>query len=180
MPARKGDWNRFGSVAVTQFQRSVCRNALKWRRVEAPGAEVAPRLLLQDAAVDLEVPVHLQGLALGIVVSAGQTHARRLAGGVSRPLLPASAANVPRPVRRCAARVSAGTIAESAMGGSVRRSSRTWAETGGRTPTRERRYHIMGGRYQAASIRSIKVVGGRAASVYSGGARRRCSGRWAP
>ena len=50
-------------------------------RVEAPGAEVSPRLLFQDAAVDLEVPVHLQGLALGIVVSAGQTHARRLARG---------------------------------------------------------------------------------------------------
>ena len=51
------------------------------RRVEPLGAEVGPRLLFQDAAVDLEVPVHLQGLALGIVVSAGQTHARRLARG---------------------------------------------------------------------------------------------------
>ena len=39
-----------------------------------------PRLLLQDAAVDLEVPVHLQGLTLGIVVGAGQTHPSALVG----------------------------------------------------------------------------------------------------
>ena len=50
------------------------------RRIEALGAEVAPRLLLQDAAVDLEVPVDLQGLTLGIVVGAGQAHPSALVG----------------------------------------------------------------------------------------------------
>ena len=81
MPARNRDWKRFGSVAVTQFQRRVCRNALKWRRrVEALGAQVAPRFLLQDATVDLEVPVDLQGLTLGIVIGAGQAHPSGLLG----------------------------------------------------------------------------------------------------
>ena len=71
---------RIGGCDAIPAQR-VQKRAELTGRVEAPGAEVAPRLLLQDAAVDLEVPVHLQGLALGIVVSAGQTHARRLARG---------------------------------------------------------------------------------------------------
>ena len=39
-------------------------------RVEAARADRAPRLLLQDAAVDLEVPPDLQGLPLGVVVGA--------------------------------------------------------------------------------------------------------------
>ena len=50
------------------------------RRVEALGAEVAPRFLLEDAAIDLEVPVDLQGLPLGIVVGAGQAHPSGLLG----------------------------------------------------------------------------------------------------
>ena len=77
MPARNGDWKRFGSVAVTQFQRRVCRKALKWRggsKRRAPNR--APRLLLEDAAVDLEVPVDLQGLPLGVVVGAREADAR--------------------------------------------------------------------------------------------------------
>ena len=45
-------------------------------RVEAPGADGAPRLLLEDAAVDLEVPVDLQGLPLGIIVGAREADAR--------------------------------------------------------------------------------------------------------
>ena len=45
-------------------------------RVEAPRPDGAPRFLLQDAAVDLEVPVDLQGLSLGIVVGAGEPDAR--------------------------------------------------------------------------------------------------------
>ena len=52
---------------------------MAWR-VEALGAQVAPRLLLQDAAVDLEVPVDLQGLTLGIVIGAGQAHPSGLLG----------------------------------------------------------------------------------------------------
>ena len=52
------------------------------RRVEAFLPQVAPRLLFQDAAVDLEVPVDVQGLTLRIVVGAGQTHPRRLARGL--------------------------------------------------------------------------------------------------
>ena len=39
-------------------------------RVEAPGADGAPRLPIEDAAVDLEVPVDLQRLPLGVVVGA--------------------------------------------------------------------------------------------------------------
>ena len=39
-------------------------------RVEAPGADGAPRLLIEDAAVDLEVPPDLQRLPLGVVVGA--------------------------------------------------------------------------------------------------------------
>ena len=46
-------------------------------RVEAPGADGAPRFLLEDTAVDLEVPIDLQGLPLGIVVGAGEADARR-------------------------------------------------------------------------------------------------------
>ena len=48
-------------------------------RVEAPGAEGAPRFLHEDAAVDLEVPVDLQGLPLGIIVGAREADARRRA-----------------------------------------------------------------------------------------------------
>ena len=44
--------------------------------VESPGADAAPCFLLQDAAVDLEVPVDLQGLPLGIVVGAREADAR--------------------------------------------------------------------------------------------------------
>ena len=44
--------------------------------VEAPGADGAPRFLLEDPAVDLEVPVDLQGLPLGIVVRAREADAR--------------------------------------------------------------------------------------------------------
>ena len=55
-------------------------------RVEAPGADCTPRLLLEDAAVDLEVPVDLQGLSLGIVVGAREADARRRGrvGGLHR------------------------------------------------------------------------------------------------
>ena len=45
-------------------------------RVEAPGADGAPCFLLQDAAVDLEVPIDLQGLPLGVVVGAREADAR--------------------------------------------------------------------------------------------------------
>ena len=45
--------------------------------IEAPRPDGAPCFLLQDAAVDLEVPVDLQGLPLGIVVGAREADARR-------------------------------------------------------------------------------------------------------
>ena len=58
MPARNGAWKRFGSVAVTQFQRSVWRNAANWRGASKPlAARSLPALLLEDAAVELVVPV---------------------------------------------------------------------------------------------------------------------------
>ena len=45
-------------------------------RVETPGADGAPRFLLQNAAVDLEIPIDLQGLPLGVVVGAREADAR--------------------------------------------------------------------------------------------------------
>ena len=45
-------------------------------RVEALGTDGAPRFLLEDPAVDLEVPVDLQGLPLGVVVRAREADAR--------------------------------------------------------------------------------------------------------
>lgn len=38
MPARNGAWKRLASVAVTVFQRSVSRNAAKWRGSSNPRA----------------------------------------------------------------------------------------------------------------------------------------------
>ena len=60
-------------------------------RIEAAGADGGPRFLLQDAAVNLEVPVHLQGLSLGIVVGAREAHARgrRTSAGIHRLHQPA-------------------------------------------------------------------------------------------
>ena len=52
--------------------------------VEALLREVAPALLLEDAAVDLVVPVDPQRLPLRVVVRAGQRHQRRAAGGLGR------------------------------------------------------------------------------------------------
>ncbi len=83
MPARNGAWKRFGSVAVTQFQRSVWRKAANWRgRVEALGGEILPALLLEDPAVELVVPEDVEGLALGVVVGAGEADE----GGLRRAL----------------------------------------------------------------------------------------------
>ena len=46
------------------------------RVVEAPLGEVLPALFLEDAAVDLVVPVDAQRLPLRVVVGAGQRHQR--------------------------------------------------------------------------------------------------------
>ena len=46
------------------------------RRVEPFRREIGPALFLEDQAVDLVVPVDLEALALGVVVSAGETHER--------------------------------------------------------------------------------------------------------
>ena len=66
------------------------------RRIEATGADGGPRFLLQDAAVNLEVPVHLQGLSLGIVVSAREadSRGRRRSAGVHRLHEPAPRAHL--------------------------------------------------------------------------------------
>ena len=78
-PERRLEEVRVGGRDAVPAQ-GVQERAEVARRVEALGAEVAPRLLLQDAAVDLEVPVDLQGLPLGIVVGAGQAHPSGLLG----------------------------------------------------------------------------------------------------
>ncbi len=79
MPARNGDWKRFGSVAVTQFQRSVWRKAANWRGASKPlVGEVLPALLLEDPPVELVVPEDVERLALGVVVRAGQPDERGL------------------------------------------------------------------------------------------------------
>ena len=64
-------------------------------RVEAPRADGAPRFLLQDAAVDLEVPPDLQGPALGVVVGAGEgdSRGRGRRGGLHRLHEPAPRAH---------------------------------------------------------------------------------------
>ena len=54
------------------------------RVVEALLGEVFPALLLEDAAVDLVVPVDPQRLPLRVVVGAGQRHQRRLARRLRR------------------------------------------------------------------------------------------------
>ena len=45
-------------------------------RVEAPSADGAPCFLFQDAAVDLEIPIDLQGLPLSVVVGTREADAR--------------------------------------------------------------------------------------------------------
>ena len=63
-------------------------------RVEPLRREIGPALVLEDQAVDLVVPVDLQLLALGVVVSAGEAHEGR-GRAVGRHLLdqPAAGAN---------------------------------------------------------------------------------------
>ena len=41
------------------------------RRVEAPRREITPALFLQNTAIELVVPIHIEGLALGVIVGAG-------------------------------------------------------------------------------------------------------------
>ena len=64
------------------------------RRVEPFRREIGPALFLEDQAVDLVVPVDLEALALGVVVSAGEAHERGC-GSVGYHLLdqPAAGAN---------------------------------------------------------------------------------------
>ena len=80
-PERRLEQVRVGGRDAIPAQ-GVQKRAEMARRVEAFLPEIAPRLLFQDAAVDLEVPVDVQGLALRIVVGAGQTHPCRLARGL--------------------------------------------------------------------------------------------------
>ena len=75
-PKRRLEQVRIGGGDAVPAQ-GVQEGAEVARRVEAPGADGAPRLLLEDAAVDLEVPVDLQGLPLGVVVGAREADARR-------------------------------------------------------------------------------------------------------
>ena len=48
------------------------------RRVESSGSEIIPSLLLEDEPVGLVVPKYVEGLSLGIIVCADETHYRRL------------------------------------------------------------------------------------------------------
>ena len=79
-PERRLKEVRIGGRDAVPAQ-SVQERAEVARRVETPGAEVGPRFLFQNSAVDFEVPVDLESLTLRIVVGAGQTHARRFARG---------------------------------------------------------------------------------------------------
>ena len=73
IPARNGDWNRFGSVAVTEFHRSVLQERRELPRIVEPArGEIRPALLLEDPAVELVVPEDLELLALRVVVGARQ------------------------------------------------------------------------------------------------------------
>ena len=49
------------------------------RRIEPPAGQIRPALFLQDGAIQLVIPEHGKGLALGIVVRARQGHLRRAA-----------------------------------------------------------------------------------------------------
>ncbi len=49
--------------------------------IEPLGGQVLPALLLEDPAVELVVPEYLEGLALGVVIRAGQTDKGCIAGG---------------------------------------------------------------------------------------------------
>ena len=84
IPARNGAWKRFGSVAVTQFQRSVCRNAANWRGGSKPlAARSAQAFFLEDQAVEFVVPEDVQSLPLGVVVGAGQSNEGGLTGSLT-------------------------------------------------------------------------------------------------
>ena len=83
MPARNGDWNRLGSVAVTQCQRCVCRKGRELpRRVEASGREIGPAFVREDLPVELVVPEDGQRLTLRVVLGACELDDRGLAGCV--------------------------------------------------------------------------------------------------
>ena len=74
-PKRRLEEVRIGGGDAVPAQ-GVQERAEMAGRVEAPAADVVPRLLLEDATVDLEVPVDLQGLPLGIIVGAREADAR--------------------------------------------------------------------------------------------------------
>ena len=102
IPARNGAWNRFGSVAVVQFQRSVCKNAAKRRGESSPfDARSAQPSSARIHRVRLVVPEHLQRPALVVVVHTSQPHQRRLPRTpATRPPPPRStAATAPAPAR---------------------------------------------------------------------------------
>ena len=137
MPARNGAWNRFGSVAVTEFQRSVFRNAAKCRGSSKPrDGEVVPALLLEDAAVELVVPEHLELLALRVVVGAGEvddgTCRRRAAGPPRR----ASGVSEPAPTRL--EPVPARGAINSRHGKRLVREARRYSRVGARVPDTRR------------------------------------------
>ena len=83
-------------IARVASFRSSAQGAEVAGRVEAPRADGAPRFLLQDAAVDLEVPIDLQGLPLGIVVGAREADPRGCGrrGGLHRLHEPAPRAHL--------------------------------------------------------------------------------------
>ena len=71
IPARNGDCKRFGSVEVTQFQRSVFRYAAKRSAGSNPRFAIAvPCFSRAYLGVEFVIPKHVEGLSLGVIVYA--------------------------------------------------------------------------------------------------------------
>ena len=85
MPARNGDWKSSASVAVTQFHLSAWRYAAKCRggSMRSSVAE-AVRLRLVHLRAELELPEHLEGAPLVVVVEADELDERRVPLGRRR------------------------------------------------------------------------------------------------
>ena len=81
MPARNGHLEQVGvggGYAAPAEGVEERGEVAGW--VEASRGQVAPAFGLEDAAVELEVPPDVEGLALGVVVGAGKSDEAGLAG----------------------------------------------------------------------------------------------------
>ena len=54
------------------------------RVIKALAADLFPYLSVKDLGVELEIPDHLEGVALGVVVDAGEGHLRAVGRRVDR------------------------------------------------------------------------------------------------